>query len=432
MEFHRTLLATLQAAKKQLPQQSEYFMEAITLITAKGRQVAHLICSIGKWLRTGGKGLKLHLQVYGPLSGSMIWAFSSRRVWHMQKQFLSSVDDDYAIRFKNSVQSECKIMAITVRCLRYDNAIITLADLLSNKGVLVAQLSITSYTLPHVSQAIGAQALWIFSLYSAVIIVYSTWKQYQAIGELVRPDQIRRWIREKSESDGIALEARLPGAASVIALSVNRFLLYTSIVSFMCGFGAYLSSVQPQLAKVYQFCNAACWFFALISGTVSNNLPSDSSTDILHRILETRRAHNEQRMAEEGRETACSLFSAGQNNIQDDDIEAAAAAENETPLAYLKDYPKPSASGEASMKASRSQSNVAEVTEVLTVVTSNPSTSVTQEPRAIDDSQGTAKSRPINTDHQLFIQALRDSAKLRQESAKMDELLARYFKESLG
>lgn len=403
-------------------------MEAITSIRAKERQIVHFIRSIGKWLRTCGKSLKLHVQVYGLISGSIVWAFSNSRVWHMQKQLLSSVDDDYAIRFKNSVQSECKMMAVTVRCLKHDIAIRILADVLSDKGAIIAQLSITSQTLPHTSQANGAQGLWIYSLYAAIITVYSTCWQYQAIGELVQPDQIRRWIRRKSESDELALEARLPGAALVVALSANRFLLYTSIVSFLCGFGGYLYSVHPDLAKVYQFSNAACWFFFFISGMVEKNLRFESSTDILHRILETRRAHNQQRTAEEGRQTDCSLFNAGQNNLQDDNIEGAAAAENQIPLAYLKSYLKPSASDKASSKTSRSQSNVAEAS---TGVTPSPSSSDTQELRAIEDTRGTANSRSIIPDHQLFIQALRDSARLREESAKTDELLARYFKESL-
>lgn len=77
--------------------------------------VAHRMRSIGNSLQTCYTSLVLHIQLYGT-SGLLVWAFANKRVWHMQWRALS-LDDEDAIKFKNSVLSESQMIAVTVRCM---------------------------------------------------------------------------------------------------------------------------------------------------------------------------------------------------------------------------------------------------------------------------------------------------------------------------
>lgn len=204
-----------------------------------------------------------------------------------------------------------------------------------------------------------------YSLYSALLTAYAACWQYQAIGKLVQPDQIRRSIRTTSESDDLAGEIRLPEARSVVTLSVNQFFLYTSITSFLCGFGGYFASIHPDMVKFYQFSNTTCWVLFGISTMAEANMRFESPADILYSILETRRAHNQQRTAEEGRQTACSPSNCDQDQPPDDSIEVAVAeaeAEGQIPMTCPKGSRKSSASVGASSGTTRSQPNATEIT----------------------------------------------------------------------
>lgn len=54
-----------------------------------------------------------YARVYG-ISGLVLWLLGGNDIWQMQAQVLASLDDDVAMRFRNSIQEECTMKAVAV------------------------------------------------------------------------------------------------------------------------------------------------------------------------------------------------------------------------------------------------------------------------------------------------------------------------------
>lgn len=262
--------------------------------------------------------------------------------------------------------------------------------------------------------------------------MYFATVQYQIVGHLVQPEQIRRWINRNSKSNE-RQETLLPGAASVITLSANQFLLYVSIVSFLVGFGGYLAAVQPEMVLVYKLANAACWGLFGVLAWAETKMYFESSTDTLRKIRDTQYAHHRQQRGEQGTEATGSSSRSGRGNREAGDIEATAAAGIQIPLTDLKRNPRDFTTEAALSTLHRSQQTVVEAGEnCMGAAAPRLPSSNNPERATVEPSQGSAKAQSAHLDHGLLIQILQESARLREESAKTDRLVAQYFMQFLN
>ncbi|MCJ1428527.1 hypothetical protein MMC29_006437 [Sticta canariensis] len=124
-------------------------------------------------------------------------------------------------------------------------------------GAIVAQIAITALSLPYLSQTHWvAQGFWIFSLISALMAVYYTSTLHRTLGRLLLPGQVKGWIRgEKLQKPDVtgtiyedlaSLEEKdfLPCLNSVLTMSAPQLLLSSSLYSFLIGLGVYLSFIS--------------------------------------------------------------------------------------------------------------------------------------------------------------------------------------------
>ena len=283
------------------------------------------------------------------------------------------------------------------------------------------------------------------------MVVYYACGQQRIMGRLLYPQQIRAWIRafpfsdffshkkldEVSEIEVLAkslgksyrgnsqrkidwqhFRPFLPGVASIIIVSAPELLLSASLNSFLVGLGVYLGFIWTRnldllagandsrdVFIVYIVSIALCYIVYSLASSVQNDQEVTAPIQVLFESLERfkKKAHSKfQRMDE---------------NVQQERFEeqnnASAAEKGEIP-------PDPKAS---SMHTAEETTHFEETSSWA--LPSKHATTIPSNPNLQE--QDFPSQEPLGLDHTSIIQALTESARLRRESAKVEELIAQYY-----
>lgn len=319
----------------------------------------------------------------------------------------------------------------------------------------MSQIAITALSLPFLSQAHWvAQGFWIFSLISGIMAVYHASAQHRTMGRLLLPGQVRGWIRGKhADTDDIFIDIEalrrlfqappsklfpdlassklfepfLPGLSSVLTISAPQLLLSASLYSFLAGLGVYVSFVwRRRLDPSASFNDSRNIFITyMVSLTVCEVIYSISSVASLAAVGPKR-----------GTpwnivSTNCKIFYT--KALEDFDRLQAERQQNlseSEQSGQLSPTHARRTSPTAPTQAIQNQLSALAATETLHASTPAPETNV-HEPRTTTSSQSHVELPWVSPQHQVLIEALQDSARLRRESAKLEELIARCYEELL-
>ncbi|KAF1997007.1 hypothetical protein P154DRAFT_497657 [Amniculicola lignicola CBS 123094] len=182
------------------------------------------------WYRIGSS-LVFFTRHYGA-AGPVLCIFGNLDVWRIELQVLQSTNDQESMDFKKSMQDESHIIAIA--------------------GTILAQITITALSLENLSETHWiARAFFTFSLSSSLMAVYYATRQYRTFGRCYESNQIKTWIKagtDRRRLSSINLFVSqlkgpppvMPSAASVLSVSAPHLLLEASLNSFLIGFAVYL------------------------------------------------------------------------------------------------------------------------------------------------------------------------------------------------
>lgn len=379
-----------------------------------------------------------YVRLYG-ISGVAVAAFGSRNVWDMEAEVLGGRKDDTAMAFRKSVQDESTTCAVA--------------------GAIVSQIAITALQLPFLSQAHWvAQGFWIFSLISGIMTVYYASSEHRTMGRLLLPGQVRGWIRgerdrepdviSQSQSESELLKLFLPGPSSVLTISAPQLLLSASLYSFLVGLGVYVSFVwRRQLDPNAGFNDSRNTFITYIVSIaiceVTYSISSVNQEDPTQKnpwltvianvenYWESRPFQtNKQQNASGSEQSEQFSHTEPSNSAQPDNIQGSAGQGGASLIVPITSILRTSTDGVAP-KAVQNQLSASAVTEVLQSPTPAPGSDI-QETRTTTLSQGHADIPRLSPQHQVLIKALQDSARLRRESSKLEELIARCYEQLLA
>jgi hypothetical protein len=97
--------------------------------------------------------------------------------------------------------------------------------------------------LSNLSQAHWtARAFFAVSLVASVISVYYASTQQKTLGRLLKPEDIKTWIRKK-EPNSLEPAEMMPSAAAVLIVSAPNALLSMAVHALLIGLGIYLGFV---------------------------------------------------------------------------------------------------------------------------------------------------------------------------------------------
>ena len=306
--------------------------------------------------------------------------------------------------------------------------------------------------------------------------VYYALAQQRAMGRLLHARQIRAWIRGTAESsepelivDALAgrkstrqlsrvkrrilLQAFLPGQASVITVSAPEQLLSASLFSLLSGLGVYLAFIwqrgldtnagtddSKNVFIVFTVSLAVCLAIYSLSTIVQSDKYTKSPTIIVEENLahftatlgipKVNEDDDKGPEAMKGEEDDESL--SGQYAWQPrghEDVEAM-AADLRSSITDTIVRPTSTSTDEVLVKAARGQPFVNKDPKTSIVSGTNASDPV-QEPVGVTKFQGTTENSSALPIHEQLVLALQESARLRRESAKADELAAQYYEQVL-
>lgn len=289
------------------------------------------------------------------------------------------------------------------------------------------------------------------------------------MGRLLHPKQIRAWIRGRpdivSPNELMAgLGARgvwrleilrgsgfLPNPASVLSISAPVYLLSAALHSFLIGLGVYLGFVWQENLDSNAGANdsrdvfitsvvgiAVCYLVYFLSSAVQNDQDPETLVEVVTKSMERYIASISPQGAElpndgepkaEARKQSAHEMPADRFSIpgEDEDIEAGAASKERLPIDPIVSLTRPS-TDDAFPGTAQSQPYFPKAA-VTTSVTTSALPFDAQELTATTLTRRDTDVRPVerSSNHQLLITALQESARLRRESAKIDERIARYY-----
>lgn len=289
--------------------------------------------------------------------------------------------------------------------------------------------------------------------------VYYASAQHRTMGRLLLPGLVRGWIRGKNDDEpkytdtnetavemlrpflpGLSLtlstdkeslellEPFLPGPSSVLTISAPQLLLSASLYSFLAGLGVYVSFVwrrrldpsagfndSRNIFITYMVSLAVCEIIYSIS-SVASLAPAGPRRGTPWNIVSI----NCEIFYTKALEKFDRLHFERQQNL----------SEREQSGQLSPTRPR-GTSPTAPMQAIQNQLSASAAIEALQASTPAPETDV-HEPRTTTSSQSHAELPWVSPQLQVLIKALQDSARLRHESAKLDELIARCYEELLG
>lgn len=288
--------------------------------------------------------------------------------------------------------------------------------------------------------------------------VYFSSAQHRTMGRLLLPGQVRGWVRGKYDSkpkytdtNEISIEMLrsslpglfstfsintdslellkpfLPGPSSVLTISAPRLLLSASLYSFLAGLGVYVAFVwQRRLDPSAGFNDSRNIFITyMVSLGVCQIIYNTSSMASLAAVGPKRG-------------TPWNIVSTNCKNFYTKALEdfdrlqaerQQTLSESEQSGQLSPTHPR-GTSPTAPTQAIQNQLSALAASETLHASIPAPKTNV-HEPRTTTSSQIHAELPWVSTQHQVLIKALQDSARLRRESAKLEELIARCYEELL-
>ncbi|MCJ1470044.1 hypothetical protein MMC07_008689 [Pseudocyphellaria aurata] len=386
-----------------------------------------------------------YLWLYG-ISGIVVEIFGAKNVWDMQAEVLGSRKDETAMAFRKSVQDESTTCAVA--------------------AAIVSQIAITALSLPFLSQTHWvAQGFWIFSLISGIMSVYYASAQHRTMGRLLLPVQVRGWIRGTKDREPEAVtnlgegkqrstsETRqicqpfMPHPSSVITISAPQLLLSASLYSFLIGLGVYVSFVwrrqldpnagfndSRNIFITYIISIAVCQIiYSLSSATQDSEYRENSFSSAWNEspfnkvfLNALRWCHDESREIDLQNKTQPGSEQFGQS-LQ-------AKPSNSAQTGYSQGL---AGQRERSPVGTRTRLPRTSVDDAVQQTIQNPS--ATELPNASNPHQPGSTTSPQDYEelpqasppHQALINALRESARLRRESAKVEELIARCYEQLL-
>ena len=288
------------------------------------------------------------------------------------------------------------------------------------------------------------------------MVVYYACGQQRIMGRLLYPQQIRAWIRafpfsdffshkkldEVSEIEVLAkslgksyrgnsqreidwqhFRPFLPGVASIIIVSAPELLLSASLNSFLVGLGVYLGFIWARnldllagandsrdVFIVYIVSIALCYIVYSLASSVQNDQEVTAPRLV---VLES---------LERFKKQVYSKFQRMDENVQQERFEeqnnASAAEKGEIP-------PDPKASSMHNAEETTHYEETSSWALPSKQATTIPSKN--RDPPPNLQEQDLPSQEPLGLDHTSIIQALTESARLRRESAKVEELIAQYY-----
>ena len=296
------------------------------------------------------------------------------------------------------------------------------------------------------------------------MVVYYACGQQRIMGRLLYPKQIRDWIRGKpfplDDGEGLLAISRdiyqilrngrgmewrwsgpfLPGVASVITVSAPELLLSASLNSFLVGLGVYLGFIWTRnldlptgandsrdVFIVYIVSIALCYIVYSLSSSVQNDREVKYPILVAMESFQIYVAQNRsriQRTHENQQHERFKVFE--QQNSRLDE-------QNNAEKGEIPPDPKASSSlmhaqEEAALFEETSGRTLPSKQAATTPFKSHdpPSTSHQDPPPNLRE-QDFPPHEPFSLDHTSIFQALNESARLRRESAKVEELIAQYY-----
>ncbi|KAF7935542.1 hypothetical protein BELL_0096g00090 [Botrytis elliptica] len=179
--------------------------------------------------------------------------YGSRAVWLLQAQIIGELQDEDALAFKKMACDECTMIAVA--------------------AAIVAQIAITGLSLDSLKKTHWtAKSCFVMSLTFALVSVYYSVTQQRILGQLIKPKDVRHWIRGRKQRsnpilstavwskldpcepddyspDGLDIsdlkrdferQCFLPSPLSVITLSAPQMLLSGSLSLLLIDLGIYL------------------------------------------------------------------------------------------------------------------------------------------------------------------------------------------------
>lgn len=281
------------------------------------------------------------------------------------------------------------------------------------------------------------------------------------MGRLLLPGQVRGWIRgepdrkpvviSSSQSDISPSQLRkpfLPGPSSVLTISAPQLLLSASLYSFLVGLGVYVSFVwrrqldpnagfndSRNIFITYIVSIAICQVIYSISSVNQEDPTQKNPWHTVNDNLEHyRESHpfqtNEQQNGVGSEQSEQFSPTEPSNSAQRYNIQGSAGERRASLIVPITSMLRTSTDGVVP-QAIQNQLSASAATEVLQSPIPAPGFE-SQETRATTFTQGHADIRQLSPQHQVLIQALQDSARLRRESSKLEELIAQCYEQLLG
>ena len=289
--------------------------------------------------------------------------------------------------------------------------------------------------------------------------VYYTNVQHKVMGRLLRPRQIRAWIRGQPRLQtrvetldredwqrAYGLKDFLPRPTSVLTVSIPDLLLFTALNSFVVGLGVYLGLIwQDHLDTNANVSDSKHAFIAYIISvsvcyiTLAFILQSYQGSEHLERILLANMATYTKELAEltirqqdaedlKGRpmhrrpthreETKQQLNSSPADHL---------GATHENALVVAARNETSSTNG-----TSRMSCNTTDEAHPAVAPSQPCHLKVTRSPAATTATQPATEVRAGKAEDRLLVDLLHDSARLRRELAKVEERLARCYEQHLN
>lgn len=175
------------------------------------------------------------------------------RYERVERDVLNGSAED-ALAFKQAITDECNMTAIAVSVsgdlssLKYklsmykvSGAVLLLKDILNFlQGVIIAQVAITSLSLPNLSSTHWvARAFFLLAIISGCLSVYYACSLQRKVGTLFQPESIKNWLRMPPSSDTKKYEPSGASLSAILILSSPFNMMKVSIFALLVGLGIY-------------------------------------------------------------------------------------------------------------------------------------------------------------------------------------------------
>lgn len=265
------------------------------------------------------------------------------------------------------------------------------------------------------------------------------------MGRLLYPKQVRSWIRGAADSvaqevllrqEKAIVQYFLPSAASVVNISAPTLLLSASLNSFLIGLGVYLGFVWQRNLDI----SAEIQYSKDVFITYTVSVGVSYATYNLSSLVQEDQAYENPWLIV-FRNVGHAMQQHGLS-LRDHDLGGAKPLTANDPAHYSNDGQKSGFEALSNVKGSSSNGPVVNLMRpvpnesssqaaFLPLNPSNPAPYNVHRPAAVSLSQGSPTARREIPDQQILIRALQDSARLRRELAKVEELTAEYYEHLL-